>query len=124
MLAALRTRGAPLLVALIVSLVFLPALGDGFVDWDDETLLVHNLAYRGLGWSQIRWLIDEASQNAGSARHGRVTDPKAEAGDRVRRPDAVMRHVAEVLPHALPMRRAGGPSHREPDLELLGKGAA
>jgi hypothetical protein len=56
-MSTLRARGAPILVALIVFLVFLPALRDGFVDWDDGALLVDNLAYRGLGGSEIRWMF-------------------------------------------------------------------
>jgi tetratricopeptide (TPR) repeat protein len=54
---ALRTLGAPLLVAVVVFLVFLPVLGNDFVDWDDGTLFVQNLAYRGLGPAQIRWMF-------------------------------------------------------------------
>jgi protein O-mannosyl-transferase len=44
-------------VAGVVFLAFLPVLGNGFVNWDDTTLLVDNVAYRGLGWPQIRWMF-------------------------------------------------------------------
>jgi len=41
----------------IVSLaVFLPALKNGFVAWDDGPNLVDNPYYRGLGWPQLRWI--------------------------------------------------------------------
>ncbi|MGH7536029.1 MAG: tetratricopeptide repeat protein [Gemmatimonadales bacterium] len=37
---------------------FLPTLGNGFVGgWDDNTNLVDNLDYRGLGWRQLRWMF-------------------------------------------------------------------
>lgn len=48
---------APALVAVVTATVFLPALNNGFVDWDDEKLLVDNVQYRGLGWTQIRWMF-------------------------------------------------------------------
>ena len=43
-------------VALLVTLVFLPSLRNGFVDWDDTHLLVRNEAYRGLGLAELRWM--------------------------------------------------------------------
>jgi Tfp pilus assembly protein PilF len=36
---------------------FLPALRNAFVDWDDYENLVNNSSYRGLGWSQLRWMF-------------------------------------------------------------------
>jgi len=48
---------APALVGLATLLVFLPALGNQFVNWDDEVNLVANPQYRGLGWDQIRWMF-------------------------------------------------------------------
>jgi Flp pilus assembly protein TadD len=42
-----------LLVA--VCAVFGSALGGEFLDWDDELNFTGNLAYRGLGWSNLRW---------------------------------------------------------------------
>lgn len=36
--------------------VFLPSLRNGFVDWDDARNLLDNLAYRGLGAEQLRWM--------------------------------------------------------------------
>jgi tetratricopeptide (TPR) repeat protein len=35
---------------------FLPVLQNGFVDWDDR-ILVHNVAWQGLGWPQLRWMF-------------------------------------------------------------------
>jgi len=48
---------APALVGLVTLLLFLPALGNGFVNWDDEVNLVSNPHYRGLGWTQLRWMF-------------------------------------------------------------------
>lgn len=58
--AARLARSAGLagaLVALLTAAVFLPALGNGFVDWDDEENFLANPYYRGLGWAQIRWMF-------------------------------------------------------------------
>jgi hypothetical protein len=43
-------------IVLITGWTFLPVLQNGFVDGDDKTLL-NNLAYRGLGWSELRWMF-------------------------------------------------------------------
>lgn len=48
---------APALVGLVTLLVFLPALGNQFVNWDDEVNLVSNPHFRGLGWVQLRWMF-------------------------------------------------------------------
>jgi Flp pilus assembly protein TadD len=45
----------PILAALLAFAAFLPALGAGFVNWDDEAGFLTNTAYRGLGWTEIRW---------------------------------------------------------------------
>jgi len=37
--------------------VYIPALRNGFVNWDDESFLVANPNYRGLGWQQFRWMF-------------------------------------------------------------------
>lgn len=47
----------PGLVALITFVVFSPALQNGFVNWDDYENIVNNPHYRGLGWSQLRWMF-------------------------------------------------------------------
>jgi Tfp pilus assembly protein PilF len=46
----------PLAVALITFVVFLPALGDGFVTWDDDRNFLMNQRYRGLGLTELRWM--------------------------------------------------------------------
>src|ERR1700733_10047477 len=43
-------------ISIISFLVFLPALQNGFVGWDDSINLVHNPYFRGLGWSQLKWM--------------------------------------------------------------------
>ena len=47
----------PVLVFLLTIVAFLPTLQNGFVNWDDESFLVSNPNYRGLGWKQIRWMF-------------------------------------------------------------------
>lgn len=51
---------APALVGLATLLVFLPSLGNQFVNWDDEVNLVSNTQFRGLGWDQLRWMFGNA----------------------------------------------------------------
>lgn len=47
----------PLAAALLTFAVFLPALDNGFIDWDERPLLLGNRHYRGLGWDQIAWMF-------------------------------------------------------------------
>jgi tetratricopeptide (TPR) repeat protein len=47
----------PLLLALATFAVFSPALSNQFVNWDDDLMLVDNPNYRGLGWTQLRWMF-------------------------------------------------------------------
>jgi len=49
-------RLAPLLVALVTLAVFLPTLQNQFVGWDDDVNFLDNPHYRGLGWTQLRWM--------------------------------------------------------------------
>jgi hypothetical protein len=55
------SRAADWLVAVAVLcltwVVFLPALSGGFLPWDDESNLVTNRAWKGLGWSQLAWML-------------------------------------------------------------------
>lgn len=44
----------PCAVTLLTLVAFFPTLRNGFVDWDDTTLVLENPHYRGLGWSQLR----------------------------------------------------------------------
>jgi tetratricopeptide (TPR) repeat protein len=46
----------PVLIALVTGVAFLPTLDNEFVNWDDEINLVDNPHYRGLGWTQLRWM--------------------------------------------------------------------
>src|SRR5215467_9792802 len=47
----------PLAVAVLTFVVFLPALQNGFVNWDDLVNFVENPSYRGLGWYQLHWMF-------------------------------------------------------------------
>ncbi len=58
-----RPRWLPgALVAAATFAVFLPALGGGFVNWDDDENFLWNPHYRGLGWRQIRWMFTAVHQ--------------------------------------------------------------
>src|SRR2546430_4481167 len=46
----------PVLVALVTFAAFLPALQNQFVNFDDDKNFLDNPYYRGLGWSQLRWM--------------------------------------------------------------------
>jgi hypothetical protein len=37
--------------------VFWPTLGHQFLDWDDDRNLVNNPDFRGLGWSNLQWMV-------------------------------------------------------------------
>jgi len=45
------------LLALITLAAFLPALRNGFVNWDDQPNLLENPNYRGLSWSHLGWMF-------------------------------------------------------------------
>ena len=47
----------PVLVIGFTITAFFPVLNNGFVNWDDDTLLLRNPNYRGLGWTQLRWMF-------------------------------------------------------------------
>lgn len=47
----------PVGIALTTTVVFLPVLRAGFVDWDDPVNFLENPYYRGLGWRQLRWML-------------------------------------------------------------------
>jgi protein O-mannosyl-transferase len=44
-----------LLVAVLSSVAFLPAVSGSFLNWDDDVNFQRNVAYRGLGRDQIQW---------------------------------------------------------------------
>lgn len=50
-------RFLPLVAGLGAIVVFLPALSNGFLDWDDGPLLLRNPWYRGLGPSNLSWMF-------------------------------------------------------------------
>ncbi len=47
----------PLVVAAITFAAFLPALDNGFVNWDDDKVLLQNNHFRGLGDEQLEWMF-------------------------------------------------------------------
>jgi tetratricopeptide (TPR) repeat protein len=47
----------PLVIFLLTVAAFYPVLQNGFVNWDDDKNIYENLNYRGLGWSQLRWMF-------------------------------------------------------------------
>ena len=48
------------LVAVITLITFLPALRNDFVNWDDVENFLNNPHYRGLGWTNIHWMLTTA----------------------------------------------------------------
>jgi tetratricopeptide (TPR) repeat protein len=44
-------------VVLVTFLVYLPALDNGFVNWDDHVVLLGNDHYRGFDWPRLRWMF-------------------------------------------------------------------
>jgi tetratricopeptide (TPR) repeat protein len=50
-------RFLPLVAGLGAAAIFLPALANGFIDWDDGSLLLRNPWYRGLGPSTLAWMF-------------------------------------------------------------------
>lgn len=51
-----RHRAPAILVSLVALVVFAPALGNEFVEWDDHVNFVDNPHFRGLGPAQLRWM--------------------------------------------------------------------
>src|SRR5262249_8079878 len=50
-------RAIPITIVLLTFLVFLPTLQNEFLNWDDEAVLVSNPDYRGLGWTELKWMF-------------------------------------------------------------------
>ena len=46
----------PAVIIVVTIVAFLPVLGDGFVDWDDDKNFVNNPHFRGLGLEQLHWM--------------------------------------------------------------------
>jgi Tfp pilus assembly protein PilF len=53
---AVRGLGVPALLAVLTFLVFLPALWNDFVEWDDQVNFLTNPHFRGLGWANLKWM--------------------------------------------------------------------
>lgn len=51
-----RTRQLPWIVFAVSFFVFLAAIGNGFVNWDDDRNFLDNLAYRGLSFDHLWWM--------------------------------------------------------------------
>ncbi len=51
------TRLFPCGIFLLTFIAFFPALQNGFVPWDADRVLLDNPNYRGLGWTQLRWMF-------------------------------------------------------------------
>ncbi len=52
-----QTRWLPLLVFVISLFVFLPAVGNDFVNWDDDRNFLDNPSYRGLSFENLKWMF-------------------------------------------------------------------
>ena len=48
---------AALALAAVTLVVFAPALGHGWLDYDDDQNFLRNPHYRGLGAAQLRWML-------------------------------------------------------------------
>jgi tetratricopeptide (TPR) repeat protein len=55
--AGLTVWFIPLFISLLTFIVFLPVLQNGFVDLDDDKNILGNPHYRGLAWTQLRWMF-------------------------------------------------------------------
>ena len=47
----------PIIVVLLTVAAFYPVTQNKFVNWDDDKNIVENLYYRGLYWTNIRWMF-------------------------------------------------------------------
>jgi tetratricopeptide (TPR) repeat protein len=48
---------APAVLVLVTAVAYLPTFANGFVNFDDIENFINNRAYRGLGWTQLRWMF-------------------------------------------------------------------
>src|SRR5262245_9301917 len=53
-------RWIALVIAAAAIAAFAPALGGDFLNWDDDRNFLNNQSYRGLGWSNLRWMFTTA----------------------------------------------------------------
>ena len=49
---------------LVTLAVFWPVLGHQFLDWDDDLNFVNNPEFRGLGWTNLRFMLDHDADGA------------------------------------------------------------
>jgi tetratricopeptide (TPR) repeat protein len=49
--------GIPLIVVVLTMAAFYPVTQNKFINWDDYKNFVENPHYRGLGWTNIRWMF-------------------------------------------------------------------
>ena len=49
--------GIPIIIVALTAAAFYPALQNSFVNWDDYKNIVENPHYRGLGWTNFRWMF-------------------------------------------------------------------
>jgi hypothetical protein len=54
---ARRSLVLPLLIFTVAFVAFLPGLSGQFLDWDDNSNFLQNPNFRGLGWSNLRWMF-------------------------------------------------------------------
>jgi Flp pilus assembly protein TadD len=47
----------PIIVTILTMVVFIGVLQNGFVDWDDDRVLLENDNFRGLNWLNIQWMF-------------------------------------------------------------------
>lgn len=47
----------PIVVTILTAVVFIGVLQNGFVDWDDDRILLENDNFRGLNWLNIQWMF-------------------------------------------------------------------
>jgi Flp pilus assembly protein TadD len=52
-----RTRQLPWIVFAVSLFVFLSAVGNGFVNWDDDRNFLDNASYRGLSFDHLWWMF-------------------------------------------------------------------
>ena len=52
-----QTRWLPILIFSISLFVFLPVVGNDFVNWDDDRNFLDNSSYRGLSFENLKWMF-------------------------------------------------------------------
>lgn len=55
--ARFQQWGIPILLVVLTVIAFYPVLQNEFVNWDDDRNIVENPFYRGLHWTNIRWMF-------------------------------------------------------------------